>query len=201
MSARRYHHVLRLDVAVQHAVLVRFGQRLGNLFRVPYDRGLSKAVPIEEASQRLSLDVFHDDEVDAVFLTDVEDGADVGVAERGERAGLALEAASGLRIRQQLGTSGFSAQRDGRAACLAPRKLLPSRRCRSWRRSHTARGGGRGRAAWKGKSEIICARRRAPMVSRNSLLFGSGRNAPVRSTRPVQASREQTRRRHTVQSD
>ena len=110
MSARRHHHVLRLDVAVQDAVLVRFGQRLGNLLRITHDRRLREALPIEEAGQRLSLDVFHDDEVDAVLLADVEDGADAGMAECGERAGLALEAASGLRIRQQVGTKYF--QRD-----------------------------------------------------------------------------------------
>ena len=65
---------------------------------------------IKEAAQRLSLDVFHDDEVDAVFTADVEDGADVGMAERGERARLALEAASGLGIGQQLRTKDL--QRD-----------------------------------------------------------------------------------------
>ena len=46
---------------------------------------------LEPPLQRLSLDVFHDEEVAAILATDVVDRADVRVVERGNRPRFALE--------------------------------------------------------------------------------------------------------------
>ena len=52
--------------------------------------------------QRLAHQVLHDQEVDAVLLADIEDGADVRMAQGGDRLGLALEPLFQIGIRRDM---------------------------------------------------------------------------------------------------
>ena len=88
---------------MKHAMVVGFGERFGDLLPVSHQRRFGQRLAIEEGRQRASLDVFHDDEVDAVHVADVEHRADVGVAEGREGSGFPLEAAARVGIDQQLG--------------------------------------------------------------------------------------------------
>ena len=78
---------------------VRLVERVADL-----DRDRQRLVDRERAAcraacgERLAFEILQDEEVDAVLLADVEQRADVRVAERRDRARLALEALAQLRI-------------------------------------------------------------------------------------------------------
>ena len=56
---------------------------------------------IEHRAQRYAVNVFGGEELRAVGVSDIVDGEDVGVIERGNGTGLALEAAQPLFVRQR----------------------------------------------------------------------------------------------------
>jgi hypothetical protein len=90
--------VLRLEVAVDEPLPVRGGESVGDLHR-DVERLPRRQSTLDSRSQRLSLEELHDqvgdgDALPAVFdrgLADVEEGADVRMAERGDRARLAAK--------------------------------------------------------------------------------------------------------------
>src|SRR6185436_11304683 len=85
--------VLRLQVAVDDAALVRGGKPARDLNRV-VDRLGRRDPPLllQAVAQRLALEQLHHRVDDARFVADVVDGEDVGMIERGHRPRLALEA-------------------------------------------------------------------------------------------------------------
>ena len=103
------HHVGRLQVAVQHASVVRRGEPRAELPRDLERLVLRKpADPLQQRGEILAVDVLHRQEVLAVDLADVVDAADVGMRDLARDAHLgveALERASGSdasRSRQEL---------------------------------------------------------------------------------------------------
>ena len=90
---RRQQHVVRLDVTVHDAALVRVGEGRGHLHG-DRERLGERQAPLERDAlvQVVPVDELADDERAPVRLAAVDDGDDAGVREQGERAGLALEA-------------------------------------------------------------------------------------------------------------
>ena len=91
-SRGRQHDVAGLQVAVHHALAMRFVQRLGEL-----DADAERLFERERAffqslGKRLALEQLHDDEVDTVLATDVVERADVRMVQARDRARLLLEA-------------------------------------------------------------------------------------------------------------
>ena len=88
-----HHHVGRLDVPMDDAVLVSELERLGDLGE---DRsraiGRDRLLALEQIRQRLACDVLHGEPEQLPALRDPVNGDDVGVIERGSGARLALEA-------------------------------------------------------------------------------------------------------------
>lgn len=94
LTGRREEDILGLDVAVDDATRVRVVQGQEDL---PDDRRThgerQRGLASDEAFERLALDVFHDDIVDAVVVApNVVHGDRVGVAQAGGQPRLALEA-------------------------------------------------------------------------------------------------------------
>ncbi len=75
------HDVGRLEITMRDAHLVGLGQRIGNLHRNG-DRLLRGQRAFDQLMlQRLALDQFHDQKVHPVLMTDVMEGANVGMRE------------------------------------------------------------------------------------------------------------------------
>ncbi len=77
---------------------VRLIQRIRDL-----DGDLERLIERQRAlfqplGQRLPFEILHDEEVDAVLAANVEDRADVGVRQRRDRLGLALEPLFQIRV-------------------------------------------------------------------------------------------------------
>jgi myo-inositol-1(or 4)-monophosphatase len=92
------HQVLRLDVAVDDARLVRGRERARGADADVQHVGDRHLLAADLLAQRLAVDVLGGDVVDAVGFADVVDGDDVGMVQRRGRAGLALEAADALLV-------------------------------------------------------------------------------------------------------
>jgi hypothetical protein len=88
---------------------VRGRERLGSL-RDEGQNLLQLQLAVRELAQGLALDELHRDEVQAVRAAHVVDGDEVRVVERGDRAGLSLEARDALRVGDELGRENL--QRD-----------------------------------------------------------------------------------------
>jgi hypothetical protein len=89
-------HVARLDIAMDHRVLVRVRQRFGHA-----RDDVGHLTPVRTAAaqpvvQRRSVEQVRDDEALAVVDADVEDSDDAGVAKAGEIARLAQEDVLGI---------------------------------------------------------------------------------------------------------
>ena len=91
--------VVRLDVAVHHAVTVRVPQRGEDLPGVrDRDRHRAEAARADELLERPALDVLHDDEVGALGLAAIEDRDDVRMRQAGGVGRLATEALDELLV-------------------------------------------------------------------------------------------------------
>ena len=100
-----------LDVAVHDAAGVGGLEGIGDLrAEIEQRLELERARP-EPVPQRLALEQLHRDEGLALVLVDVVDRADVGVLERGGRAGFALQPLERLGVARQLLGRNFSATR------------------------------------------------------------------------------------------
>ena len=123
-----HHDVLRLDVAVDDAA--RAPPRAPR--RPAGDESISSSLSgrRDQVAQRPALDELRGDEVRAVQLADVVDGDDVRVVERGDGAGLALEAANALGRATNSGGQDLERDLAARAASRArgrPRPCRPRR--------------------------------------------------------------------------
>ena len=100
-----------LDVAVDDALRVRRADRLGNLDRQGKHRLGLQAFRREQCGEGLPFERLHDDEIPAIVLVDVVDGADMRMVESGGGSRLAPESLERNRIardflRQKLESNG-----------------------------------------------------------------------------------------------
>src|SRR5262249_23442030 len=82
----------RLEMAVEHAALVRRLEPLGDLLHDRQRLLDRERAHREPERERLARDQFHLDDAPLFDLPEAEQHRDVGMIERGEHAGLALEA-------------------------------------------------------------------------------------------------------------
>ena len=92
------HHVCGLQVAMGDAPLVCRANCVGQRNRDVQQLFERHALRRDELGQRLPLDQLHRQEQDAVLLLDRIDRDDVGMVQRGDGTGLALEPTAALRI-------------------------------------------------------------------------------------------------------
>ena len=91
-----------LDVAVDDALGVGGLERVGDLDGQVEQRFRGQGPALDAVLQGPSLQALEGDELLALALSDVVDGADAGVVEGGRRLGLPPEALEGLRVLGQL---------------------------------------------------------------------------------------------------
>jgi hypothetical protein len=97
------HHVVRLEVPVQHALAVgprQAGRDAGRDLERPLD---AEGLTAYQVAQRLATYVLHDDERRPVLLADVVDSGDVRVIEGGRQHRLLLESLPPLLVPRDLG--------------------------------------------------------------------------------------------------
>ena len=94
----RQEHVLRLDIAVDDATLVRGSQALSDCDAAVDRLARGNRAVLERLAQRHPFEQLGDDERRAVVLTEVVHGEDVRVIERGGGAGFLFEAREPFRI-------------------------------------------------------------------------------------------------------
>ena len=111
--------VLRLDVAMHDAVLVRVLQRLADR-RHDGQRLLRREAPgLHRLPQIHAIHELHEQVVEPARLAEVVHGDDVRMAQRRERLGLAREALGELRIVLRSGARIFSATNRSSDFCRA----------------------------------------------------------------------------------
>src|SRR5689334_6131387 len=111
LSARRDHYVTGFNVAMNDAAGMCSAERIRNLQRDRQSTFERQRTTIHELPHVLPFNVLHRDEVNAVDLVEVEDGADVWMIERGGETRFAFET---LEIRfalRQLGGQDFNDER------------------------------------------------------------------------------------------
>lgn len=85
------HHVRRLEVAVNHVLAVSAVECGSDLDAVAEHLFGGQRAAADAIRERLAFEQFHDEVVDVVLASDVEETADVRVRERRDRSRLALE--------------------------------------------------------------------------------------------------------------
>src|SRR4051794_5373403 len=83
LAARRDHHVAGFDIAMNDAARVCSTERIRSLQRDRQSTLERQRTTIHELPHVLAFDVLHGNEVNAIDLVEVEDGADVWMVERG----------------------------------------------------------------------------------------------------------------------
>jgi hypothetical protein len=101
-AVRRHHDVAGLEVAVDHAPRVGGAERVRDRDREAQGLAQAHSLARDEGIEGLPGHELHHDEVDPVRGLDLVDGDDVGVVERGGRAGLVYEAGAAGRIREPI---------------------------------------------------------------------------------------------------
>ena len=95
------HDVARLQVAMDHAAAVRLFQPVADL-RPNTEHLLQRQPALAQAlAQRLAFQVFHDEVTDPVLLADVVEVANVGMAQRRNRARLTVKSLFCLRVAER----------------------------------------------------------------------------------------------------
>ena len=102
LSARRDEDVAGLEIAVDDALGMRRLERVGHADGQVQHDGHREWPPPNRGPQRLAFDQLHRDEMLAVVLADVVDGADVGVIQRRGRARFAPQPFRSLRVRDEV---------------------------------------------------------------------------------------------------
>jgi hypothetical protein len=114
----RQHYVCRLQVAMHHAALVRSLQPLANLNPIfQHQFGWKRALR-QAFGQRLAFQELHDQEVDAILMADVVQGANVGMVQGRYSAGLAIETLLGVWIIRKMTRQDFYCDRAIKASVL-----------------------------------------------------------------------------------
>ena len=103
MTARRHEHVGRLEIAVHDAGLVRGVECIGNLNRQREQFVDRQAMGVQVVAQGSAVEPFHRDERPARVLTNLVDGADVGMIQRRRGSGFTSEALDRTSIVSELG--------------------------------------------------------------------------------------------------
>lgn len=83
---------------MDNAALVGFGKPIGNLHCDGYDLADRRNAGGEELTQGLSFDEFEDQEIYTVVVTDVVQGADIGMRELGDGTSFVLESMAKMGI-------------------------------------------------------------------------------------------------------
>ena len=92
------HHVGGLEVAMDNALVVSSGERIGECAGNLENLLHRQAASADDAVERLALDQFHGEEVDVAGLFDGIDGNDVGMIERSYSAGFTLKTSQAVLI-------------------------------------------------------------------------------------------------------
>jgi hypothetical protein len=87
----RQHHVAGLQISMDDALTVCSTERLTDLDRDLQRSSERQRAPLQPVRQRLPVEELHDEKRRAVMLADVVQGADVGVGELRDRAGLSVK--------------------------------------------------------------------------------------------------------------
>ena len=96
------HDVARLQVAMDHSVLIRFLEALADVDSV-LQHLLRRQRSFHQAiAQGLAVEEFHDQEIRPILVADVMQGTDIGVVQRRNSPRFALEALLGLEIRRKM---------------------------------------------------------------------------------------------------
>src|SRR6185369_11000155 len=115
LTARRDHDVAGFDIAMNDAARVCGGERICSLQRYRQCAFERQRTTIHELPHVFPFNVLHGNEVNAVYLVEVENGADVWMIEGGSEPGFAFETLEIGFARSQLGRQDFD---DERAAKL-----------------------------------------------------------------------------------
>ncbi len=127
---------------MDHAGAVRFVERIGD---VDADRQhlLERERPFrvgQPISQRLAIEILHDEVVDLLVTADVVDGADVWMRQRGNRPRLAFESRAAVRIGRQVHGEllklGIDVCQATVAKYMERRRQPPSQTWRTFLRNH-----------------------------------------------------------------
>jgi hypothetical protein len=110
-SSIEQHYVARLQIPVNNACPVRFGQRVSNLNRDMQSMLERKGTSFESSLERLSLEILHHEEVDAVVAANVVEHANMAVVQAGNGARFALESRPLVGGQREVG--GEHLDRDG----------------------------------------------------------------------------------------
>jgi hypothetical protein len=101
-SGGRQHNVSRLEIAVHNAGAMGFFQRVANLYAA-LQRLLQGQRALRQAGiQTLALDKFHHEIVSAILVANIMQHTNMGMVQRGNGAGFALETLLGLRVRGKM---------------------------------------------------------------------------------------------------
>src|SRR6185503_13490350 len=111
LTARRNHHVAGFDVAMNDASSVCSAERIRSLQRDRQSTLERQRTTIHELPHVLAFDVLHGNEVNAVDLVEIEDGADVWMVERRGQTRFAFETLEICFACGQLGGQNFDDER------------------------------------------------------------------------------------------
>jgi len=106
---------------VGHAVAVRLVERAGNLNPILQYLNRWQRSLFQSLGQRLAVQVFHDNEINAVLVADVVQRADVRMIQAGNNFGLALEALTACRIVSKMRRKNLDS--DGAVQARVPRPI------------------------------------------------------------------------------
>jgi hypothetical protein len=136
-----------LRIAVHHALLVRSGQCVGERDADIEHACERQASRCHSRVEALALDQLHGEEADVALVLDRVEHHDVGMAERSDRARLALEAGEAAGVRGDVGRQHLERDLAPESQVLRADIPRPYRPSRGARRSRTCRGVCRGSMA------------------------------------------------------
>ena len=103
VAVARDHHVVRLEIAMHDAGVMRLGEPFRHLGEVAQERRQRLPGVMDLFTERHAVYVLHRDEGRALAVANLVDVGDVGVIERGSGFGLPDEALHPITIRRDVG--------------------------------------------------------------------------------------------------